>query len=956
MSVWCVAVCKERLKGKVLGYFLCETAKIHVNQTKVGGRSVESKEASRIVVKADELAGWLAKPGNTIENMDVENGEARITSGSINNYAVMNIQGEFLGIGDRPASEFYVHANKTFKMPLIVTGKLADVGGVEILLPSGRIGNYSEHAIINDVENGGRVVSNAYVVNENGKQFLRSKRGELDRKNLLNNTSVPQTRKDTPATVNMNVSSRPAVTPVSTSVNKPVTKVYEKLPVIDDDETVEKQEPTVKKEEPVKEEVVDAKPETEATVVMPDAIAQEAPKDDTEDTEIKSEPEDSSEDSFSLSNMPEVENDNFGGLADMPEVENDNFGGLADMPEVENDNFGGLADMPDVENSAPVQSSTANTEEDEQKEYEKRIADRQAAMIKHGNSNVYGNRFDKFENHGPWTDKDTEEFLEFGTFGNTEVISRIKLEKLELTCKAFGDGKCNLPFPIIHNGKAIRVIDSVAISMATTVPDMFGKMYSVNMLRDAFVAGHSYAEHLSWIENVRDGLLNIPIDYSGVKGFRVIDARNLWETKLTDTKRGTLKTSFDDSRSTCVETVEKTKNGEILSRVKAFFTMILVPALNSEGKLITALGDFVVNDRHYTNRGFGNCLIKVGNNIKEIQPYCFKCPPISYDFDEGKHYLTYGVDLSESFATFIPKFFAAPVKMGTDDLSGTTYKEDSKPQYVFFKLNKLITRIHESAFARVHNAYINIPASVVEVAQEAFLECDFDKLKFEAGCQFSAQRSAFGCVKTINPIIDLKVSGAGMSTGSFSFVINSPKEFIEEVHVPGTVLSVGRKAISCVSKGGKAVLGGINKIKFEDGTEEVKGFPFYCFKEIHVPRGIKSFEFVNIPAEARVSNVNGDDWDKAKGGRFRTKVYISKNAASVTAWRALEQQVVAHNAQNTVWIEGVVELVYTDEYEREVDETLEGIMKDVTAESFAESFNQGSSNHTPYTMSELLAR
>ena len=901
MAVWCVAVCKEKLKGPIEGYFLCDTGKITEHKNKVNGQIVTYKEASRIAVTAEQLSDWLSKHSGAIENMEVVNGEAKINSGALENYAVLNVRGDFLGIGSRPASEFYSNGN--FKMPLIVTGKLSDVVGLEIILPSGRTGNFSEQAIIADAEHGGRVLSNAYIVTENNRKYVRSKHGELDRKNLLANNGVntQTTGASKPATIANNVTSTnnaPATVAsnVSNTNNAPATVAsnVSSKPVYtataDNAQSAQTASPS--------SSANDVAP----TIVTPDKInsgivnkdasnnvadSNKSSLDDIPDVdeEDKEEPSGSA-----LDDIPDAEEPSGSALDDIPDDEETGGSALDDIPdaeETEKDDKSALDDIPEAEESNEA-SETKEAPVSAEEARAKYIEERTQSLHKERKDSVMDNLYEMINFtgvSGTWTERDTEEFIEFRTFANTEIISRFRLEKLSLTYKAFGDGKCKIPFPVMHNGKAIRVMDAAAVSLTGYVSspsidrsDIDSLWVMTEAIANEILRGHQdeYSNCLGWIEHVRDGLLDIKLDYKGVNGFRVVDARGMWHTSVMDEKRGVICTEFEESIP------GNTLDRGLIPKKSSFFTMLVVPSLTSEGKVISVLKEMrFIGEPHRMAREdakVGACMIRVGNNITEMHPQCMK---VSTEF-------LYGVDLSGSAATFIPEKFA---RFNTETNSGLCTPGDNAG-YAWIKLSERITKIHEEAFYGLENAYINIPSSVQEIAREAFKNTKFDRLKFSERCCFKTHGAAFLQSYTEQPVINLGMTGAGVSSTSFGLAIN-PSLPIAEVRVPGSILSVGRKAVCCTDKHGRPVLGGIESIIFEDGTTEVKGFPFYCFEEVHVPRSIDSFDFTAVPNKLHC--VSADDPDEVSDKYvFKTKVYISVNAKSMQSWRMLEKLMNGH--------------------------------------------------------------
>ena len=190
MSIWCLGIYKKSLKGSTVGYLIGDTET--VTETKGTDGKVVKQIATKVVSTENLILGM--KKGTKVENMELTATGVRINSGSENAYPAYEPgTNKFLGIGDRGVKACQVYG--VVKLPFVVVARDEKIGMHRCVMASGRIGDYSDAAIIKDVEQGGRVLSNATVVNDNGKKFIRLKKGEVEQvekaKEVMNNKVTP---------------------------------------------------------------------------------------------------------------------------------------------------------------------------------------------------------------------------------------------------------------------------------------------------------------------------------------------------------------------------------------------------------------------------------------------------------------------------------------------------------------------------------------------------------------------------------------------------------------------------------------------------------------------------------------------------------------------------------------------------------------------------------------------
>ena len=187
MALWCVGILKKYLKGKTVGYVLCDTESV------TEGKDDNNKSCKKAMIKpvlSENVAAGLAR-GMKIENMEFQSGVLRINSGSENCYACYDVNTmKFLGIGDRGVKACQV--NGIVKLPFVVVARDEKIGMHRCVMASGRIGDYPTVKIIEDCERGGRILSNASVVTESNTKFIRLKKGNIEHVDKIGEVKAAQ--------------------------------------------------------------------------------------------------------------------------------------------------------------------------------------------------------------------------------------------------------------------------------------------------------------------------------------------------------------------------------------------------------------------------------------------------------------------------------------------------------------------------------------------------------------------------------------------------------------------------------------------------------------------------------------------------------------------------------------------------------------------------------------------
>lgn len=217
MAIWCLGIYKKYLASKeILGYLLGDVNSV----TEITEKGKKIKKIALKTVSVANVKNGLAA-NLKIENMELVNGIPKISSGSENSYPCYEPgTDKFLGIGTRGVKACQVYG--VVKLPFVVVGRDEKIGMHRCVMASGTIGDYQDAAIIKDVEFGGRVLSNATVVNDNGKKFIRLKKGEPEQiekvKEIISGMeSLSSVKTNTPAPSNASASAQ-------TNVNKAVSQ------------------------------------------------------------------------------------------------------------------------------------------------------------------------------------------------------------------------------------------------------------------------------------------------------------------------------------------------------------------------------------------------------------------------------------------------------------------------------------------------------------------------------------------------------------------------------------------------------------------------------------------------------------------------------------------------------------------------------------------------------------
>lgn len=216
-----LAVVKPGLKSAICEYVVADVDRV---TEKKDGKYADIR---RFTV---EQLSYALKSGYKFENVEycgTGNG-IRFIGGSEKRYLVVNRKGSVIAVGDSSPDIITIDGN--IKMPFIITAEISGNGqvpdGHTCIMPNGKIGNYTDRAIINDVENGKRILCNAKIVEREGKKFISLIKGSVEKVDAAeiansntDNSTVKSNSNDVKHSQNKNaVNEKQVSEPVNTAV------------------------------------------------------------------------------------------------------------------------------------------------------------------------------------------------------------------------------------------------------------------------------------------------------------------------------------------------------------------------------------------------------------------------------------------------------------------------------------------------------------------------------------------------------------------------------------------------------------------------------------------------------------------------------------------------------------------------------------------------------------------